>query len=72
MLLDSLSGYVRRERFESQAADLMFSELPVRSWHQQLAYCLETWSAWEYYSQDNKWTRKPDYSVHDKIARTIL
>jgi len=72
LLLDALAGYVRRERFDAQTADLVFSENPADSWHMQLAQALETWAAWDYYSQGNTWSEAPDYSTQDKIARTIL
>jgi hypothetical protein len=72
LLLDALGGYVRRERFNAQAADLVFSDQPAESWHCQLAEALETWAVWDYYSQGNTWGKDPDYSVQDKIARTIL
>ena len=72
LLLDALGGYVRRERFDSQAASLSFSENPAESWHSQLAEALETWAVWDYYSQGNTWTKAPDYSIQDKIARTLI
>jgi len=71
LLLDALSGYVRRERFDSQVADLQYADFPASSWHQQLAICLENWATWEYYSGANQWGKAPDYSTHDRIARTI-
>ena len=72
LMLDSLGGYVRRERFDAQAADLIFSENPAASWHCQIARALETWASWDYYAQGNTWSKDPDYSVQDLIARTIL
>lgn len=72
LLLDALGGYVRRERFDSQSADLVFSENPAESWHCQLSRALETWATWDYYAQGNTWSKTPDYSVQDRIARTIL
>lgn len=72
LLLDALGGYVRRERFDSQTSDLVFSDNPAVSWHGQLAEALETWSSWDYYSQGGTWSTTPDYSTQDKIARTIL
>ena len=72
LLLDALGGYVRRERFDSQAADLVFSDSPAESWHCQLAEALETWAAWDYYAQGSTWSKQPDYSTQDKIARTII
>ena len=72
LLLDALGGYVRRERFNAQAADLVFSDFPAESWHCQLAEALETWATWDYYSEGSSWSKTPDYSTQDKIARTIL
>ena len=72
LLLDALGGYVRRERFESQAADLVYSEDHVTSWHRQLVFPLETWAQWAYFSHGNQWGPPPDYSQLDKAARTIL
>ncbi len=72
LFLDALGGYVRRERFDAQAADLVFSDDAVDSWHAQLAQAVETWATWDYYSQGNTWSKTPDYSVQDKIARTII
>lgn len=72
LLLDALGGYVRRERFDQQTADLTFYDNPAESWHIQLSQALETWAAWDYYSQGNTWSKSPDYSVQDRIARTIL
>lgn len=71
-LLDSLSGYVRRERFNAQTADLQFSDMPAISWHGQLVAALEIWAQWDYYSQGNQWASQPDYTTQDRIARTIL
>lgn len=72
LLLDALGGYVRRERFNSQVADLMFSDSPAMSWHCQLAEALETWAAWDYYAIGSTWSKEPDYSIQDKVARTII
>jgi len=72
LLLDALGGYVRRERFDSQAADLVFSANPAESWHCQLSEALETWATWDYYAQGSTWSKQPDYSTQDKIARTII
>lgn len=72
VLLDALSGYVRRERFNAQVADMQYSENPADSWHQQLAFALETWASWEYYSQGETWSKAPDYTAQDRIAKTIL
>ena len=71
-LLDALGGYVRREHFNSQAADLVFSEDPVVSWHMRLAEAVETWAVWDYHALGNTWSKDPDYSTLDRIARTIL
>lgn len=70
LLMDALSGYVRRERFDAQAADLVYSEDHVTSWHRQLTYALETWAQWAYFSA-GEWGPKPDYSNLDRIARTV-
>jgi hypothetical protein len=70
-VMDALGGYVRKEHFSSQAADLVFSPDPVYSWHMQLSEALETWATWDYHAQGNTWTQKPDYSVQDRIARII-
>jgi hypothetical protein len=72
LLLDALSGYVRRERFDAQVADMQYSDQAAASWHQQLAVALETWAVWDYYSQGNQWASEPDYTIQDRIARTIL
>lgn len=68
---DALGGYVRKEYFSAQAADLVFSPEAVYSWHMQLSEALETWAAWDYHAQGNTWSKTPDYSTQDKIARTI-
>lgn len=70
--LDALGGYVRRERFDTLTADLVFSDNPAPSWHGQLAEALEVFAAWAYYGSDDDWSKTPDYSIQDKIARTIL
>ena len=70
LLLDALSGYVRRERFDSQAATVQFGPDPVMSWHWRLAYPLESFSTWDYAS--DSWGPKPNYAQQDKAARTIL
>lgn len=72
IFLDALGGYVRRERFDSQAADLVFSDTPADSWHAQLAEALETFATWDYYANSGGWSKDPDYSIQDRIARTIL
>lgn len=70
LLLDALSGYSRREQFNSQAADLVYSSEYVASWHGQLAQALETWAQWAYFS-GGEWGPAPNYSNLDRIARTI-
>lgn len=70
--MDALGGYVRSEYFSSQAADLVFSPDAVYSWHTQLSEALETWAAWDYYAQGNTWSKQPDYSTMDRIAKTLL
>lgn len=72
LLLDALGGYVRRERFDSQTADLVFGDNPAESWHSQLSEALETWAAWDYYAQGSTWSKAPDYTTQDLIAKTIL
>jgi hypothetical protein len=72
LLLDALSGYSRRERFDAQAADLVYSDDRVTSWHHQLAYALETWAQWAYFAHGSQWGPAPDYSKPDKAARIIL
>lgn len=70
VLLDSLGGYVRRETFNAQVADMHWSENPVDSWHQYMVNALETWAAWESTGVVSK--RKPiNYSKMDRIARTV-
>jgi hypothetical protein len=72
LLLDALAGYVRRERFDAQVADMQYSEHAATSWHQQLAFAVETYAAWAYYSAGDTWGNPPDYTIQDRIARTIL
>lgn len=71
-LLDALSGYVRRERFDSQVADMQYTDYPVDSWHSHLVKALETWASWEYYSGSGEWQSKPDYRTQDRIAKTLI
>lgn len=71
LLLDALSGYTRRERFDSQTADRVYSEDAVTSWHGQLAQALETWTQWAYFSA-GEWGPAPDYASQDRIARTVI
>ena len=70
VLLDSLGGYVRRESFNAQVADMHFGDNPVDSWHQYLVNALETWAAWEY-SGAGEWSKTPNYSQMDRLARTV-
>lgn len=70
--MDALGGYVRKEHFNAQAADLVFSPDAVYSWHSQLSEALETWASWDYHAQGGTWSKDPDYSVQDRIARTII
>lgn len=72
LLLDALSGYVRRERFDAQVADMQFSDSAVQSWHEQLTAALETWAAWEYNTGEHQWRTNIDYSQQDRIAKTLL
>jgi len=72
ILLDAIGGYVRRERFDSQVADVQFSDFVVQSWHGQLTNALETWALWEYNSADGKWQSQLDYTTQDRIAKTLL
>jgi hypothetical protein len=71
LLLDALSGYVRRERFDAQAADLQFGPDPVMSWHARLAYPLESFASWDYAAGDT-WGQAPDYSLQDRAIKTVL
>ena len=71
VLLDSLGGYVRRERFDKQVATMEWSDSPVDSWHERLVAALETWAAWEYHQGDGGWQSKPNYSRMDRIAKTL-
>ena len=70
--LDALGGYVRKEHFSSQAADLVFSPDAVYSWHSRISEALETWALWDYHGLGSDWSKKADYSALDKAARTIL
>jgi len=71
ILVDSLGGYVRAERFLAQSSDLQFSSEPVLSWHWRLSRTLETFAIWEYCSADT-WGQAPDYSQQDRAARILL
>ncbi len=69
-LLDSLGGYVRRESFDGQTAEHKWSPNAVDSWHFYLVGALETWAVWQYYL-DTGSGKTPDYSLMDRIARTV-
>jgi hypothetical protein len=69
VLLDALSGYVRRERFDPQAAVVEFGPDPLLSWHWRLAYPLECFASLE--SDGDEWSKKPDYSAHDRSIKTV-
>ncbi len=71
LLLDALSGYVRQERFDPQAATLQFGPDPVMSWHGRLAQPLESFAAWDYASGD-AWGPRPNYAEQDKAAKILL
>lgn len=70
-LLDALSGYVRRERFDPQAATVDFGPDPVLSWHWRLAYPLECFASLDY-DDSHQWGPKPDYSAQDRAIKTVL
>lgn len=70
LLLDSLGGYVRREAFNAQVADMHFADSPISSWHQYLVNALETWAAWDY-SGAGGWSKTPDYTHTDRLAKTV-
>ncbi len=70
VLLDSLGGYVRRERFDAQTADMMWADTPIDSWHERLVGALETFAAWEYHQGDGGWVSRPNYTVMDRLAKT--
>lgn len=72
LLLDSLGGYVRRERFNAQVADMDFADSPVDSWHGRLVNALETWAAWEYNGGGEGWISRPNYRDMDRVAKTLL
>ena len=48
VLLDALSGYVRRESFDPQAATVQFGPDPIMSWHWRLAYPREGFASLDY------------------------
>ncbi len=68
LMLDALAGYVRRQRFDKQAADLQFADDPVMSWHWRLAHTVETFATWDY-TAGNEWSSDPDYSSLDAAYR---
>jgi phage terminase large subunit len=70
-LIEALAGYVRRERFDPQAAVLQFGPDPVMSWHWRLAYPLESYSAWDYAAVDT-WGPSPNYAAQDRAIKTVL
>lgn len=70
LLLDSLGGYVRRERFDAQVATMEWGDDPVDSWHGRLVGALETWAAWDYYAGQG-WISRPNYRDADRIAKTL-
>ena len=70
LLLDSLGGYVRRERFDQQVATMEWGLDPVDSWHGRLVGALETWAAWDYHAGTG-WLSRPDYRDADRIAKTL-
>lgn len=72
ILLDGLGGYVRRERFDSQVSEVMYSDDVVHSWHHRLPACLETFAAWDYNGGSGGWSKAIDYTQADRAARTIL
>lgn len=71
LLLDALSGYVRRERFDSQTAVVEFGPDAVLSWHWRLSYPLECYAALDYCDADT-WGKVPDYSQQDRAIKTVL
>jgi hypothetical protein len=71
VLLDALSGYVRKERFDPQAATLAFGPDPVLSWHWRLSYPLECFASLDY-DDGHLWGPKPDYSAQDRAIKTVL
>lgn len=71
LMIEALAGYVRRERFDPQAATLQFGADPVMSWHWRLAYPLESFCGWDYAAQDT-WGPKPNYAAQDRATKIIL
>lgn len=71
LLLDSLSGYVRRERFDAQVGDINFAPYVAPTWHEWLVRPLETFAKWEYDSHRRHTNKPADYSVQNLIGRTI-
>ncbi len=72
VLLDSLGGYVRREHFDAQVADMHWADNPVDSWHGRLVGALETWAGWDYHNGAGGWRSRPNYSDMDRVAKTLL
>jgi len=70
VLLDALSGYVRRERFDPQAAVLEFGPDPVMSWHWRLAYPLECYASIAY-DDNQSWGPRPNYAAQDRAIKTV-
>ena len=70
-IIEALSGYVRRERFDPQAAVVEFGADAVMSWHWRLADTLETYAGWAY-AGAGSWSKKPDYAAQDRISRVLL
>ncbi len=70
LMLDALAGYVRRQRFDKQAADLQFADDPVMSWHWRLAHTVETFAIADYTTAD-EWSSPPDYSDLDASYKLV-
>ena len=71
VLLEALSGYSRRERFDPQAATVEFSPDPVMSWHWRTAFPLECFASLDYADADT-WGKKPNYAAQDRAIKTVL
>ena len=70
VLLDALAGYVRRERFDPQAATVDFGPDPIMSWHWRLAYSLECFASLDY-DDSLSWGPKPNYTAQDRAIKTL-
>ena len=70
VMIEALSGYVRRERFDPQAATIQFAPDPVMSWHWRLAYPLESFCGYDYASVES-WGPKPNYALQDRAAKIV-